>query len=89
MANYFGEVKFVQVPKEENLEAEEVTWIASSKQTTQDEGLMMEIQTKPSIEDIQILPTEFESTWMSLILSYIQEWKMPEKIEEARRIRVR
>lgn len=43
MANYFGEVKFVQVPKEENLKADEVARIASSKQTTQDEGLMMEI----------------------------------------------
>ena len=38
--------------REENLEANEVARIASSKQTTQDEGLMMEIQTKPNIEDI-------------------------------------
>ena len=71
MANHFYEVKFVQVTREENSKADEVVWITSSKQTTQDEGLMMEIQKKPSIEDILILPVEFESTWMSPILSYI------------------
>ena len=52
MANHFDEVKFVQVPREENSEADEVVWIASSVQTTQNEGLMMEIQKKSSIEDI-------------------------------------
>ena len=89
MANHFVEVKFIQVPREENSEANKVAWIASSIQTTQDEGLMMEIQKKLSIEDIQILPVEFESTWMSPILSYIQEGKLPEKIDKARRIKVR
>ena len=74
--------------KGRELEADEVACIASSKQTTQDEGLMMEIQTKPNIEDIQILPIKFETTWMSPILSYIQEGKLLEKIDEARRTRV-
>ena len=89
MANHFVEVKFIQVPREENSEANKVAWIASSIQTTQDEGLMMEIQKKPSIEDIQIPLVEFESTWTSPILLYIQEGKLPEKIDEARRTRVR
>ena len=89
MANHFDEVKFVQVPREENSKANKVAWIASSIQTTQDEGLMMEIQKKPSIEDIQIPLVEFESTWTSPILLYIQEGKLPEKIDEARRTRVR
>ena len=71
MANHFDEVKFVQVPWEENSKANKVAWIASSIQTTQDEGLMMEIQKKPSIKDIQIPLVEFESTWMSPILLYI------------------
>ena len=75
--------------REENSEANKVAWIASSIQTTQDEGLMMEIQKKPSIEDIQIPLVEFESIWMSPILLYIQEGKLPEKIDEARRTRVR
>ena len=50
---------------------------------------MMEIQKKPSIEDIQIPLVEFESIWMSPILLYIQEGKLPEKIDEARRTKVR
>lgn len=43
MANHFDEIRFVQVPREENLEADEVAWIASSKQQTHDEGLMIEV----------------------------------------------
>ena len=31
MANHFYEVKFIQVPREENSKADEVAWIASSK----------------------------------------------------------
>ena len=88
MANHFDEVKFIQVLREKNSEADEVAHIALSTQTTQDEGMMTEIQTKPSIKYIQILPVEFESTQMSPILSYIQEGKLPEKTDKARRTRV-
>ena len=34
MANHFDQIKFVQVLREENLEADEVAQIASSKQQT-------------------------------------------------------
>ena len=47
---------------EENLKADKIAWIAFSKQTTHDEGLIMDIQTRPSIKDIQVLPVESKDT---------------------------
>ena len=31
MTSHFDEIKFIQVPKEENSEVDEVAWIAASK----------------------------------------------------------
>ena len=83
MDNHFNQIKFVQVLREENLEADEVAQIASSKQRTQDEVL-----TKPSIKEIQALQVEPKGTWMTPILSYIQEGKLPKDPNEVRRTRV-
>ena len=80
MANHFDKIKFVQVPREENSKADEVAQIASSKQHTQDEGLV--------IEEIQALQVGSKGTWMTPILSYIWEGKLSEDLDEARRTRV-
>ena len=80
MTSHFDEIKFIQVPKEENSEVDEVAWIASSKQQTQNEGLMIEIQA---------LQVDSKSTWMAAILSYIQGEKLLEDPDEARRTKVR
>ena len=80
MTGHFDEIKFIQVPKEENSEVDEVAWIAASKQQTQNEGLMIEIQA---------LQVDSKSTWMAPILSYIQGEKLLEDPDEARRTKVR
>ena len=80
MTGHFDEIKFIQVPKEENSEVDEVAWIASSKQQTQNEGLMIEIQA---------LQVDSKSTQMAPILSFIQGEKLLEDPDEARRTKVR
>ena len=80
MTSHFDEIKFIQVPKEENSEVDEVAWIAASKQQTQNEGLMIEIQA---------LQVDSKSTWMAPILSYIQGENLLEDPDEARRTKVR
>ena len=58
MANHFDEIKFLQVPREENTKANEIARIVSSKQQTHHEGLMIKVQMKPSIEEIQALQVD-------------------------------
>ena len=89
MANHFDEIKFIHLPREENSKVDEVAQIALSKQQTHDEGLMIEVQTNPNSEKIQAQQVEPKDTQMTPILSYIQEGKLPEDPDKARRTRVR
>ena len=50
---------------------------------------MIEVLTNPSIKEIQALQVESKGTWMTPILSYIQEGKLPKDPNEARRTKVR
>ena len=49
----FDKVEFVQIPRTQNMVVDEVTKIASSEEeTTGSMGLVMEIQKRPSIEEV-------------------------------------
>ena len=50
---------------------------------------MIKVQKKPSIEGIQALQVESKVTWITPIISHIQEGKLQEDPNEARRTRVR
>lgn len=49
---------------------------------------MIEIQTKPSIKEIQTQQVDSERTWMIPILSYIQEGKLQENPDKAERTKI-
>ena len=49
----FDKVEFVQIPRSQNMVVDEVAKIASSEEeTTGSMGLVMEIQKRPSIEEV-------------------------------------
>ncbi|XP_023890188.1 uncharacterized protein LOC112002261 [Quercus suber] len=51
LAQEFEEVEFVQIPRSQNVIADEVSRIASSDGGALETGLMMEVQKNPSIEE--------------------------------------
>ena len=48
----FEEVEFVQVPRSQNMAADEISELASSEEGWMDKDLAMEIQKHPSIEEV-------------------------------------
>ena len=49
----------------------------------------MEVQKYPSIEEIHAFAIQSESNWMTLILSFFQDGRLPQDVEEARKVRKR
>ena len=53
LINDFDDVRFKQIPQENNLAADEVSKLASNEDTPERTGLYMEVLTIPSIEGLQ------------------------------------
>ena len=66
----FKEADFVQIPKEENTEADTL-----AKEASTDEAMnkFEEIQYMPSIDLPEMLQIEDEENWMTSIVSYLKE----------------
>ena len=67
----FDKAEFKQIPKSQNMTADEV-----SKQASSDEGgistdLEMEVQKRPSIEEMPMFAVQRVSSWMTLIMASI------------------
>ena len=77
----FKEANFVQIPREENMEADTLVKEASAIGAT--DGFD-EVQYVPSIDLLEVQQIENEENWMTPIVSYLKEGK-----DEARKLRVR
>ena len=69
----FEEVDFEQVPRSQNTVADEISKLASSEDGRMDEDLAMEIQKHPSIEEVPTFIIQDGSSWMTPILSFLQD----------------
>nr|XP_023929639.1 uncharacterized protein LOC112040950 [Quercus suber] len=67
----FKKVEFVQIPRSQNIAADEVSKIASSEEIKSGTGLMMEIQRSPSIEEISTFAVRGTNSWMMPIMSFL------------------
>ena len=85
----FEGVEFEQVPRSQNTAADEISKLASSEYGRMDEELAMEIQKHPSIKDVQTFMIQDGSSWMTPILSFLQDGHLPQDPGEARKIRKR
>ena len=73
----FEEVDFEQVPRSQNTVADEISKLASSEDGRMDEDLVMEIQKHPSIEEVPTFIIQDGSSWMTPILSFLQDGHLP------------
>ena len=82
----FKETDFVQIPKEENVEADTLAKEASVNETMDE---FDEIQYMPGINLLEMLHIEGEENWMISIVSFLKDGRLPEGKDEARKLRVK
>ena len=82
----FKETDFVQIPKEENVEADTLAKEASVNETMDE---FDEIQYMPSINLPEMLHIEGEENWMISIVSFLKDGRLPEGKDEVRKLRVK
>ena len=68
--------------------ADRVAKLASSEGAAS-MGLMMEVQKRPNIEEISTFTIQSIDSWMTPIISFLQDGHLPQDIEEARKVRKR
>ena len=82
----FKEATFVQIPREENMDADALAKAASANQPMDE---FDEIQYLPSIDIPDVLQVQNEGSWMAPIISYLKDGTLPEGKDEVRKLRVR
>ena len=82
----FKEANFIQILKEENAEADTLTKEASATRVMDE---FDEIQYVPSIDLPEVQQIGNEENWMTLIVSYLKDGRLPEGKDEARKLRIR
>nr|XP_023882263.1 uncharacterized protein LOC111994609 [Quercus suber] len=85
----FEKVEFAQIPRSQNRAADEVSKIASSDEAESRIDLMMETQKNPSIEEVLTFAVRGESSWMTPIMSFLQDGHLPQDVDEAKKIKKR
>ena len=79
-----SESHFVQIPKEENMEADILAKEASVSELMDE---FDEVQYMPSIDLLEVQQIGGEENWMTPIVGYLKEGKLPQGRDEARRIK--
>ena len=82
----FKEANFVQILREENMEADALAKEASVNQPMDE---FDEVQYLPSIDIPEVLQVHNKESWMTPIISYLKDGTLPEGKDEARKLRVR
>ena len=82
----FKEADFIQIPREENMEADTLAKETSASEVMDE---FDEIQYLPNIDFPEVHQIEDEKNWMTPIISYLNDRKLPEGKDEARKLRVR
>ncbi|XP_075665563.1 uncharacterized protein LOC142635258 [Castanea sativa] len=81
--------QITQVPREENLEVDEIVRLASSDTNGGQLGLYMEVQHHPSIEGFDVTYIQSRGSWMDPIITYMRDDNLPTDPSEARKFKVR
>ena len=73
----FDRVEFIQIPKSQNTIADKIAKLTSSKEGSTSTGLKMEIQECPSIKEVLTFAIQSTSSWMTPIISFLQDSHLP------------
>ena len=82
----FSEAHFVQIPREENIEADTLAKEASVSEFTDE---FDEVQYMPSIDLPEVQQIGGDENWMTPIVGYLKEGKLPQGRDEARKLRIK
>ncbi|XP_030970747.1 uncharacterized protein LOC115991144 [Quercus lobata] len=85
----FDTVEFVQIPRSQNIGADKVSKLASSEEGETSTDMAIDIQKHPSIEEVAVFSIQSTDTWMTPIISFLQDGHLPQDTEEARKIKKR
>uniref|UniRef100_A0A2N9EFP7 Uncharacterized protein n=1 Tax=Fagus sylvatica TaxID=28930 RepID=A0A2N9EFP7_FAGSY len=83
---WFDEVMLVQVPREQNTEADALAKLASSDEATDQ---YIEVQHSPSHLEEEISPINVSNSWMTPIVNYLEDKTLPSDPVEARKLKAR
>jgi len=73
----FDRVEFLQIPKSQNMVADEVAKLASSEKRSTIIGLEMEVQKRLSIEEIPTFAIQSRNSWMTPIIFFLLDRHLP------------
>ena len=82
----FKETNFIQIPREENVEADVLAKEASASEPINE---FDEVQYVLSIDLLEVQQIEDRDNWMTPIISYLKDGKLLEGKDEARKLRVK
>ena len=82
----FEKADFVQIPREENVEADTIAKEASANESMDESD---EVQYMPSIDVPEVQQVDSRGNWMTPIISYLKDGRLLEEKDEARKLRVR
>ena len=82
----FSEAHFVQISREENMEADTLAKEASVSELMDE---FDEIQYMPSIDLPEVQQIGGDENWMTPIVGYLKEGKLPQGRDEARKLRIK
>ncbi|XP_050259164.1 uncharacterized protein LOC126704182 [Quercus robur] len=85
----FDAMEFVQIPRSQNMGADEVWKLASSEKREITIDLAMEVQKYPSIEEAPTFTIQSANSWMTPIMSFLQDGHLPQNTKEAKKIKKR
>uniref|UniRef100_A0A2N9GKA7 Integrase catalytic domain-containing protein n=1 Tax=Fagus sylvatica TaxID=28930 RepID=A0A2N9GKA7_FAGSY len=84
--NWFDEVTLVQVPCEQNTEADALAKLASSDETTDQH---IEVQYSLSHMEEEMSPVDVSNSWMTPIVNYLEDETFPLDPVETRKLKIR
>ena len=67
----FDIMEFVQIPRSQNMGADEVSKLALSEKEEISTDLAMEVQKHPSIEEVPTFAIQSTNSWMTPIMSFL------------------
>ena len=89
LVSAFNYVEFIQIPRDQNIEADEVARSASTDNQNKRVDWKMEEQNSPSIQGLQTLSVHTDPGWTSLILLFLREGRLPSNPKEAKKVQKR
>ena len=82
-------MEFVQVPKNQIVLADEISKQASLEKGGLSKNLIMEIQKHPNIEEVPTFAIQSMNSWMTPIISFLQDKYLPQDADKAKKIKKR